>query len=369
MVESRWGRRIGPAVAVLGALTLVTTTTVGARDRSWDPPPCAAIPRSSAAPPGTWWRLDPRLEGGRLTGQRLALGGPGGHARWMALPAEAFAAGPFAGQVLIGTDDGRRSRLSLVDPARGCSGWIADATDVVRTATLTPDRTAVLEMRVDRRTRADLGVYRRPLDGGAPVRILAPIKRDAQFGPTWSTRLVWSLDGRTLAVESCGAIACRVRVVDPATGRVRLVAAPDQGELVGLAAGHLIVREACGGMPCAVVAAVIATGERVTLDHEAWRVALAIGAAGRARVVLETGRDGRTLMAMDPDGRRPTRLRPDPSGRRLVPGAAAGESAIEVAPGAVVLAPDGRLSDTGTGAVGLRRLADDTTIDLREVTR
>ena len=118
MVESRWGRRIGPAVAVLGALALVTTTTVGARDRTWDPPPCAAIPRSLAAPPGTWWRLDPRLEGGRLTGQRLALGGPGGRARWMALPAEAFAAGPFAGQVLIGTDDGRRSRLSLVDPAQ-----------------------------------------------------------------------------------------------------------------------------------------------------------------------------------------------------------------------------------------------------------
>jgi hypothetical protein len=234
---------------------------------------------------------------------------------------------------------------------------------------LTPDRTAVLEMRVDRRTRADLGVFRRPLDGGPSVRLLGPIERDARFGPTWSTRLVWAVDGRTLAVESCGAIACRVRVVDPATGRVRLVAAPDQGELVGLTADRVIVREACGGMPCAVVAAVVATGERATLEHEVWRVALTAEAGGHPRVVLETGRDGRTLLAMDPDGRRPTQLRPDPSGRRLVPGAAAGGSAVEVAPGAVVLAPDGRLPDTGPGTVGLRRLADDTTVELQEVTR
>ena len=188
MVESRWGRRIGPAVAVLGALALVTTTTVGARDRSWDPPPCAAIPR----------QLGRRLRGrgggwthastsGRLTGQRLALGGPGGRARWIDLPAEAFAAGPFAGQVLVGTDDGDGRRLSLVDPARGCAAGSRMRRTSSATATLTPDRTAILEIRVDRRTRADLGVSRRPLDGGAAVRLLGPIAPDARFGRTWST--------------------------------------------------------------------------------------------------------------------------------------------------------------------------------------
>ena len=67
-------------------------------------------------------------------------------------------------------------------------------------------------------------------------------------------------------------------------------------------------------------------------------------------------------------GGRP-RLRPDPSGRRLVPGAGAQRERGRVPPGAVVLAPDGRLPDAGPGAVGLRRLADDTTVELEEVTR
>ena len=33
---------------------------------------------------------------------------------------ESFAAGPFDGRVLVGTDDGRRSELSLIDVAGGC---------------------------------------------------------------------------------------------------------------------------------------------------------------------------------------------------------------------------------------------------------
>ena len=368
MVESRWGRRIGPAVAVLGALALVTTTTVGARDRSWDPPPCAAIPHSSAAPPGTWWRLDPRLErrapdraapGARRAGWTRSLDDPAGRSvrrrpvrwagadrdrRWSTVEALARRPGPW----LQPLDRGRDGRRPHGDPDPGPDGHPRDArrpADPCRPRGVPP------------------ATRRRPA-----VRLLGPIARDARFGPTWSTRLVWALDGQALAVESCGAIACRVRVVDPETGRVRLVGAPDQGEIVGLAAGRLIVREACGGMPCAVIAADVATGDRVTLDHEAWRVALAAEAGGRARVVLETGRDGRTLVAMDPDGRRPTGLRPDASGRRLLPDGAASESAVEMPPGAVVLAPDGRLP-SGPGAVGLRRLVDDTTVELQEVTR
>jgi hypothetical protein len=371
MVESRWGRRIGPGLAALGALALITTTTLGAREGTWDPPPCRDGAILAAVPPGTWWRLDPQLDGGVLVGQRLALGGPGlARPRRMTLPAESFAAGPFDGLVLVGIDDGRRSRLSLVDPIRGCSRAIASSTDVVRQATLTPDRTAVIESRVDRRTRADLGVYRRSLEGrGAPARLLPPIATDPRYGPTWTTDLVWSADGRALAVQSCGAIACRVRVTDPRSGRVRLLGSLDQGDLVGFAEGPLIVREACGGLPCAVVAVDVATGERMTLEPAAWQVALVTDAAAHPRLVLETGRDGRFVRAMDLDGRNVDPLAPDARGRRVVPGAGRSQSAVEIPAGVVVLAPDGRLPDTGPTGAALRHLANDTTVELEEVLR
>ena len=177
MVESRWVRRIGPGLAALGAVAAIATTTLGAPDRIWDPPPCPADATRTQARPGTWWRLDPLLAGGRLSGQRLAVGGPGtANPRRLDLTAESFAAGPFDGRVLVGSDDGRRSTLSLVDPARGCAQALATmGTAVIRRATLTPDRQAVIEFRVDRRTRADLGVFRRPVrrrrSGDATSRI------------------------------------------------------------------------------------------------------------------------------------------------------------------------------------------------------
>ena len=147
--------------------------------------------------------------------------------RALDLDAESFAAGPFGGTTLIGSDDGRRSRLSLVDAARGCAWPLVASRDVIRTATLAPDGTSLFEFRVDRQTRADLGVWRRALDGSAaPARVLAPIAADARFGPTWTTDLVWSEDGGTLAVQSCGEISCRVRILDPRDGGVRLVADP-----------------------------------------------------------------------------------------------------------------------------------------------
>ena len=40
MVGTRWVRRVGPGLAALGAVAIVATSTLGARDRPWDPPPC-----------------------------------------------------------------------------------------------------------------------------------------------------------------------------------------------------------------------------------------------------------------------------------------------------------------------------------------
>ena len=216
MVESRWFRRAGPGIAAIGALAIVASTTLGAPERRWEPSPCAGPPRAGVtAPRGAWYQLDPVIEGGARTGQRLAVGSAGLGSRTLTLDAESFAAGPFRGTVLVGTDDGRQSRLSLVDVDAGCAWSVGTSRDaVVRRATLAPDGATLFEFRVDRRSRADLGVWRRTLDGrGTAVRVLAPIGADAAFGKTWLTDFAWSDDGSSLAVQSCGEIACRFRVL------------------------------------------------------------------------------------------------------------------------------------------------------------
>ena len=52
-----------------------------------------------------------------------------------------------------------------------------------------------------------------------PASRAAGLGADAELGRTFSTELLVAADGR-LVVSSCGAQACRVRVLDPATGRV-----------------------------------------------------------------------------------------------------------------------------------------------------
>lgn len=375
MVDTSWVRRISLGLATVGAVAVIATTTLGARDRPWVPALCTSEDGVTLATgpraPGTWWRMDPRMADGRVVGQQLALGGPGqARPRRMDLASEAFAAGPFDGRVLVGIDDGRRSRLSLVDPARGCSREIGTSTSVIRRATLAPDRTAIIEFRVDRETRADLGVFRRPLDDRErTTRLLEPIAPDARFGRTWTTEFEWSVDERMLAVQSCGAHACRTRVLDLRDGSVHLVSDPSQGDIVGLADGRLVVHEACGGMPCAVVAVDLDGGDPVTIDPAAWQAVVATGPGGRPTVVVETGRDGLALRTVGLDGRGGRTLAPDPTGRRLIAGPARSGGAAEVAPGHVLLGPGGSLPVDGPSTPALRRLADDVTFELNEVLR
>ena len=74
MVESRWFRRAGPAIAALGAIAFIVSTTLGAPDRPWLPATCAGPARVGDLSPGTWFRIDPTLEAGARTGQRLVVG-------------------------------------------------------------------------------------------------------------------------------------------------------------------------------------------------------------------------------------------------------------------------------------------------------
>jgi hypothetical protein len=371
MVESRWFRRAGPAVAALAAVALIASTTLGAPDRPWVPQACVGVPRIGGSSPGTWYRIDPVLEAGARTGQRLALGRPGDRAvRHIGLDAESFAAGPFGGTILVGSDDGRHSRLSLVDVARGCAWPLAESTDVVRIATIAPDRATLFDYRVDRRTRADLGLWRSPIDGStAPSRVLPPIVADARFGPTWLTDLVWSDDGRSLAVQSCGEVACRVRVVHPVEGDVQLVSDPTLGDLVGLAGDRLVAHGACRGLPCPLVSVDLADGTTMVLHHAAGQAVLSRDAEGRPVVVHEIGATGRALRIVGLDGRDTQVLEIDPDGRRLIAGPARAGGAVETVPGWILFGPEGRLPPDGALQPLLRHVPDGRTVPLDEVSR
>ncbi len=370
MVESRWFRRAGPGIVAIGALALLASSTVGAPTRVWRPDPCPGRAQIGAAPVGAWYRIDPTLTDGARTGQRLTLGRIGAGARAIALDAESFAAGPFDGTVLVGTDDGRASRLSLVDVAAGCAWPIATSTDVVRHATVSPDRAAIYEFRVDRGSRADLGVWRRPLDaGGSVVQVLDALAPDARFGPTWLTSLSWSEDGARLVVESCGEVACRVRLLDPDHGSVTTLADPEVGDLVGVTNEHVVAYAACRGTPCALLSVPLLGGSVVTLDAAAGAAVMSRGGAGAPVVVVESGLDGRTLREVATDGERARDLPGLGDGRRLVAGPGRTDGATELEPGWLVFARDGRLPLDGPVGPALRHIPDGLAVPIDEAAR
>jgi hypothetical protein len=370
------------AIVAVGSAASVVT---GAGPRDWTPPACPETGDRGAAARATspvslgdmareaWFRLDPRLDrAGALEGQRLAIGLDGDRSRQiMDLPPESFAAGPFGRIVLVGTDDGNTSRLLAVDVAGECAWDLGAESAVIRRATIDPSGTTIYEMRVDRATRTDLGVWSRPFDRGSPtMRFLAPIEVDERFGPTFTTEFAWDLGGSALVVQSCGEIACRTRVAEPASGSVRAVSEPDLGALVGLDAGRLVTYAACPGLPCPVVSTDLSSGARSTLTDAA-AIAILVRTSDGPRLIHEVfDGPGIALRSVALDGS-PTRdLGPVPEGMRLHPTPGIAEASTRVGPDWVLLSPDGRLPDTGPRArTQLRNVTDGTTVQLDEVAR
>jgi hypothetical protein len=383
MVESRWLRWIGPGVVALLGVGLIASTTVGAGDRTWSPGSCQGPPGSlseaarrplpatlgdMAAEP--WFRMDPVLDrDGALRAQRLVVG-VGGRRIGSAveLPGESFLAGPFGRTLLVGTDDGSVSRLAVYDVGAGCAWPLALERDVIRRATLDPATSTIYETRVQRDGRADLGVWRRPVDGGASaVRVLAPPPADERFGRTFSTEFVWDTTGTRLAVQSCGEVACRTRFVVGPAGVADPSPDPDAGVLVGFDAGRMVAYGACRGWPCPIVATDLATGAHRILEPIGGRATLA-GAPDGPRLVVETrGAERRGLRTIRLDGSGPAAIGPEPTDLGLVVPFGSG-SAMRIPPGWVLLGPDGRLPDDRTSVrPQLRRIQDGTTVPLDEV--
>ncbi len=324
------------ALALVGALGAARPPVMAATDPPWQPRPCGET--RAGAPAGTaWYRLDPVLDDhGALAGQRLTVGLMDGASRHQDLAPESFASGPGAGMVLVGEDDGVVSSLRLLDVVRGCETAVGrERAAVLRGAVLAPDGASVWEHRVNRVTRADEGVWRRSLAGGRPVRVLAGMPLDSRFGPTFTTELSWSADGR-LGVASCGERTCRTRVVDPATGGVD--AFEGTGPLVGVHGDRAVVHAACAGLPCPIEAVDLRTGVRTVLVQAAGQAALD-GSAGGA-LVFEAA-DG-SLAVLDLGSGRRSEVRSD-DGLKPVRRTSATTSGAETPRGAVLVAVGGRV--------------------------
>lgn len=386
MVRSAWLRRAGPGIVALGAIGMLTSTTLGAHDRPWVPPDCAAdgrlrdiparVARAAslgAAGEAPWFRLDPVLDAtGALAGQRLVVGlADGTGERTLELAAESFAAGPFGATVLVGTDDGVGSRLFALDALAGCSASIDASADVIRRATISPDGGSVMEFRVDRRARTDLGVWLRGLDGDEPAsRFIPPIGADGRFGRTWSTEFLWTVDGTELAIQSCGEAACRTRVVAPTAGVLHEVDEPDLGPAVGLADGRLVAYLACHGLPCPIVAVDLSTGARRILAPDAGP-AVVIATDDGPRLVHEQVDGSRVaLLAVRLDGSGSRDLGALPAGLGLQVDATRSAAGLAAPDGWVLLAPEGRMpAHPAAPAPLFRHVLDGRTVAVDEVTR
>ncbi len=385
-MESRWLRWIGPGLLGLGAVGSVASTALGAGQRPWTPNACADAPGERAAAarfagPASlddlrteaWFRLDPRIDRrGELEGQHLALGTDGNRSsRVIDLPAESFAAGPFGRILLVGSDDGSVSRLEAFDVAGECSWAVAEEAAVIRRATIDPAGETIYEMRVDRTTRADLGIWARPVDGTTPARrVLEPIDPDERFGRTFSTEFAWDLSRRALAVQSCGEVACRTRVFDLDGGTTRAVVEADLGALVGLDGDVLVSYAACRGFPCPIVSVNLETGTRETLAP-AGALAVLRATPNGPRLVHEVFEEsGLALRSVALDGSTAIDLGVLPDDLRLHSSADRAGTATRLPSGWALLAPDGRLSIEGpTGRTQLRHVSDGTTVLLEEVAR
>ena len=88
---------------------------------------------------------------------------------------------------------------------------------------------------------------------GAAQRVLDRLPPDARFGRTFSTEFTWDVAGDRLAVQSCGELACRIRVIAPGGGPVVTLDSPDLGTIVGLDGDRAVTYEACRGLPCPIV--------------------------------------------------------------------------------------------------------------------
>jgi hypothetical protein len=208
-----------------------------------------------------------------------------------ALPAESFVAQPSGDVFLYGYDDPEAgSVVRAFIGHTGCDALLARPAGIVRSAVLNLDGTALYVHSVGREDRRDLGISRIDLATGTATPVLAAPAADDSFGPTFSTELVWSLDGSNLAVQSCGVDRCRTRTLDVTTGGVETYAGEGHGDLVALTSESLYVFDACHWAPCPLLELDRATGTVRVIAEDAYSAELVADGA-RTVIRIETTAD------------------------------------------------------------------------------
>ncbi len=382
MWESRWLRWIGPTVVALVAVGAIASATARAGPQAWVQRACrgavsdlvagarAPAPARGGARGAPWYRLDAELDrDGALGGQRLSIGTVGDSVvRTLTLPAESFAAGPYGRLILVGSDDGQRSRLQAIDVASGCSWSIGESADVIRRATVDLAGTGILEMRVARAGRSDLGVWRHGFDAMAEARrVLDPPPPDERFGPTFSTEFARDAAGGRIAIQSCGQNACRTRLLDGRDQTVGSIEDAGLGGLIGFDGDLVVSYAACRGLPCPIVATDVRSGLQRIVVTDGGPAVISATPAG-PRLVDETfaGDEMRLRSTSLADGTS-SDLGPIPAGERLLVTADRAGSGTAIPPGWTLLAPDGRLpADLASPRALLRRLPDGLTVPIDE---
>ena len=363
MTTAEWRNLLGPPVIAAVIATALVGPAIAAPDgpvRSMpavrsQPGAVAAADAGEPCPPvpeagpraGGWFRLDPVVdEAGALTGQRLTAGPLGaGPVTSLELDAESFATGPVDGRIVTGTDDGERSRLRVVDASSGCVTAELETAGLVRRALLDEARDSVIEYRLDRRTRADLGIWRRPLSGGNGSRIAEPLPPNDRLGVIWSTELTWSTEGDRIVVTSCGQAACLVRVVNVVDGSFETIDDAGIGEPIDLSGSTLVAYGGCPALPCDVVSRDLESGRTRVIAERAGLAALGTN-GGEPELVFEDFTNGAGIGVVGLAGSRIGTIA-DLGGLRLVPGTHRAGGAIEAPPGFIALGRDGRPAASG----------------------
>jgi hypothetical protein len=282
------------------------------------------------------------------------------------LGVESFASGPADGRILVGNDDGRRSTLRILDVGKRCATVVHAGRDLIRRAVVDPSGNGIVEFRLDRSSRADLGVWSRSLHGTKPQRLLEPLAPNARIGRVFATELSWSAEGQRLVVKSCGETFCVARVLDRSSGRVITIDDHRVGETIGFVGDELVAYGGCPWLPCEFVAMNVKTGRVRDLAPLAGLAAVYVS-DGRAVVAFEDFELRGSLRVVGLDGIA-LRTLPLEAGLRLVPAPDRALAGIELPAGVIALAPGSRPSRSLVPATFIN-IADGRRLPAAEVVR
>jgi hypothetical protein len=292
MERARWRDRFGPpslfmTTALLIAAAFPAALTIGppaaasgpsaAACRAFDGPAAISRAANTARAAEASVRGEAQLSAlGELTGRRLSLQTAAGISVDVTLPPESFVAPATGNVVVYGLNSAASgSEVHAIDLATGCDLILARPVGIVRSALLDQAGSALFVHAVTGAGRHDAGITRHDLATGATVPAVPALPASELFGLTFGTELRWSLDGSSLAVQSCGIGYCRTRILDTATGAVETVDEPGHGPLVGLTARTLFVFQELHVLPSPLLAIDRQSGLLTRVAEEVFDASLA----------------------------------------------------------------------------------------------